>query len=96
MWKINVDQVGQSYTSVTGWLDFYSESYIWPPIDTLSIPPASITVQSSGAAARQWPHLMGEYLLDTSKASLLKPVYRKDKERGSERVYYINYNGNEK
>ena len=93
MWKINVDQVGQSYTSVTGWLDFYSESYIWPPIDTLSIPPASITIQSSGAAARQWPHMMGEYLLDTSKASLEKPeYYRKD----GDRVYYINYNGNEK
>ena len=48
--------------------------------------PPSITVTSQGEAGQRLAVLMGRYELDTSRAAMLRPVYRK-----TDGDYYIYY-----
>ena len=48
--------------------------------------PASITVTSSGRAAKEHPDLIGRYVLQENKAAVLRPVFKK-----KDGDYYIYY-----
>ena len=53
--------------------------------------PPSITVTSQGEAGQRLAVLMGRYQLDTSRAAMLRPVYRK-----TDGDYYIYYTSKER
>jgi len=87
LWCIKRDE--RCIHVVVGW-DYSDEDHIWPDINTLSIIefPDHITIGASARslALEKYPHLMGDYKLDDTKAAHLTPVYKK-----TDGDYYIFY-----
>ena len=53
---------------------------------------SSVTIQSSQGAARNYPVLMGTFVLDPDQAAMLRPVYKKTlNSGGKDHDFYIYY-----